>query len=157
MHDTQDLDPNPLTKKQYFVVSSMLFALFFGAGNLIFPIHLGQLAGAQWVTAGLGFLVTAVLLPLLSVLAISMTHSQGVYDVGAPLGRYFALAFMVLIHLTIGPLFGTPRTATVPFTVGFQPMLPSSWSHIGLLLFSPLFFGTAFLISYKQRSEEHTF
>ena len=150
MHDTQDLDPNPLTKKQYFVVSSMLFALFFGAGNLIFPIHLGQLAGAQWVTAGLGFLVTAVLLPLLSVLAISMTHSQGVYDVGAPLGRYFALAFMVLIHLTIGPLFGTPRTATVPFTVGFQPMLPSSWSHIGLLLFSALFFGTAFLISYKQ-------
>src|SRR5699024_3686792 len=79
-----------------------------------------------------------------------MTHSQGVYDVGAPLGRYFALAFMVLIHLTIGPLFGTPRTATDPFTVGFQPMLPSSWSHIGLLLFSPLFFGTAFLISYKQ-------
>jgi branched-chain amino acid uptake carrier len=150
MHDTQDLKQNPLTKKQYFVVSSMLFALFFGAGNLIFPIHLGQLAGGHWVTAGLGFLVTAVLLPLLSVLAISVTHSQGVYDIGAPLGRYFALTFMVLIHLTIGPLFGTPRTATVPFTVGIQPMLPSSWAHIGLLLFSAAFFSIAFLISYNQ-------
>ena len=73
--------------------------------------------------------MTAVLLPLLSVLAISVTHSEGVYDVGKPLGPVFALTFMVLIHATIGPLFGTPRTATVPFTVGVQPLLPSSMAQ----------------------------
>ncbi len=150
MKDLQDLNPNPLTKKEYFVVSSMLFALFFGAGNLIFPIHLGQLAGSHWVLATVGFLVTAVLLPLLSVLAISVTRSEGVYDVGKPLGPVFALIFMVMIHLTIGPLFGTPRTATVPFTVGVQPMLPASWAHVGLFVFSVLFFGAAFLVSYRQ-------
>lgn len=44
-----------LTKKDYFVVSSLLFALFFGAGNLIFPLHLGQLAGHNWLPATLGF------------------------------------------------------------------------------------------------------
>lgn len=76
------LEERKLTKRDYFVVSSMLFGLFFGAGNLIFPLHLGQLAGQNWVPAALGFLVTGVLLPLLSVLAISITRSEGVYDVG---------------------------------------------------------------------------
>ena len=106
-------DYSKLTLKDYFVVSSMLFALFFGAGNLIFPLHLGQMAGHNWLLAAGGFLVTGVLLPLLSVLAIAVTKSKGVYDVGLPLGAGFALVFMVLIHATIGPLFGTPRTATV--------------------------------------------
>lgn len=146
----QNLEEKSLSKRDYFVVSSLLFGLFFGAGNLIFPLHLGQLAGAHWGTAALGFLVTAVVLPLLSVLAISVTHSEGVYDIGKPLGPAFALAFMVLIHATIGPLFGTPRTATIPFSVGIQPLLPSQWTHAGLLIFSALFFGAAFLFSYKE-------
>ncbi len=146
----EDLNKKPLSVKQYLVVSSLLFALFFGAGNLIFPLHLGQLAGAHWFTAMLGFLCTGVVLPLLSVLAISVTRSKGVYDVGVPLGSTFALVFMVLIHATIGPLFGTPRTATVPFAVGVQPLLPSNFVHYGLLVFSFLFFLAAFLLSYKE-------
>ncbi|KOY71938.1 branched-chain amino acid transport protein [Apilactobacillus kunkeei DSM 12361 = ATCC 700308] len=148
----EDLNKKPLSFKQYLVVSSLLFALFFGAGNLIFPLHLGQLAGAHWFTAMLGFLCTGVVLPLLSVLAISVTRSKGVYDIGTPLGSTFALVFMVLIHATIGPLFGTPRTATVPFAVGVQPLLPSNFVHYGLLVFSFLFFLAAFLLSYKESS-----
>ena len=66
-----DLTSPKLTKRQYFVVASLLFGLFFGAGNLIFPLHLGQLAGSHWVGAAAGFLVTGVLLPLLSVMAPS--------------------------------------------------------------------------------------
>lgn len=147
-----DLNPQPLTWKDYLVVSSLLFGLFFGAGNLIFPLHLGQLAGAHWLTAMIGFLVTAVLLPLLSVLAVSITRSQGVYDIGRPLGPAFALVFMVLIHATIGPLFGTPRTATVSFTVGVAPLLPANWAHGGLLVFSAIFFLLAFIISYQESS-----
>ncbi|TMT01295.1 branched-chain amino acid transport system II carrier protein [Apilactobacillus kunkeei] len=148
----EDLNKKPLSFKQYLVVSSLLFALFFGAGNLIFPLHLGQLAGSHWFTAMLGFLCTGVALPLLSVLAISVTRSKGVYDIGTPLGSTFALVFMVLIHATIGPLFGTPRTATVPFAVGIQPLLPSNFVHYGLLVFSFLFFLAAFLLSYKESS-----
>ncbi|KRN21444.1 branched-chain amino acid transport protein [Lacticaseibacillus camelliae DSM 22697 = JCM 13995] len=139
-----------LKTRDYVVVASMLFGLFFGAGNLIFPLHLGQLAGANWLPAALGFLVTAVVLPLLSVLAISATHAKGVYDVGLPLGKWFALAFMILIHATIGPLFGTPRTATVAFTTGVAPMLPKAAAQGGLLVFSALFFVAAFLLSYKE-------
>lgn len=80
-----------LTKRDYVTLSSMIFALFFGAGNLIFPLHLGQLAGSHWGVAALGFLVTAVLLPLLSVLAVCVTKSKGVYDIGKPLGATFAV------------------------------------------------------------------
>lgn len=56
-----------------------------------FPLHLGQLAGANWGPAALGFLVTGVLLPL-SVLAVAVTRAEGVYDIGLPLGPAFALS-----------------------------------------------------------------
>ena len=85
------------------------------------------------------------------MLAIAATHAEGVYDIGRPLGRFFALAFMVLIHATIGPMFGTPRTATVSFTTGVLPMLPKAWAQVGLLVFSALFFAAAFFLSYKER------
>ncbi len=141
-----------LTWKDYLVVASLLFGLFFGAGNLIFPLHLGQLAGANWGTASVGFLITGVLLPLLSVLAVAITHADGVYDIGKPLGAGFAVVFMVLIHATIGPLFGTPRTATVSFTVGMAPFIPKNMQGTALLVFSALFFLAAFAFSYHQNN-----
>lgn len=145
-----DLASHKLTTKQYLVVSSLLFGLFFGAGNLIFPLHLGQLAGGHWVGATVGFLLTGVLLPLLSVMAIAVTRSEGVYDVGRPLGAGFALVFMVLIHATIGPLFGTPRTASVSFTVGVAPFVPKADQQVALLVFSAVFFALAFAFSYHE-------
>ncbi|BDR60567.1 branched-chain amino acid transport system II carrier protein [Lactobacillus xylocopicola] len=145
-----DENTKPLTWKQYLVIASLLFGLFFGAGNLIFPVHLGQLAGAKWLAATAGFLVTAVLLPLLAVLAISVSHAKGIYDIGRPLGRKFALAFMVLIHLTLGPLFATPRTASISFSVGLQPVLPAKLAQPCLLVFSAIFFILAFIISYQE-------
>ncbi len=140
-----------LTKKDYFVISSMLFALFFGAGNLIFPLHLGQMAGHNWFIATLGFLITGVVLPLLSILAIALTRADGVYDIGLPLGSAFAVTFMALIHATIGPFFGTPRTATVSFTVGVAPFVPKDHQQLALLIYSALFLGAAFWISYNEK------
>lgn len=147
-----DTKSEKLTWKGYLVVASLFFGLFFGAGNLIFPLHLGQLAGKNWLLAAVGFLVTGVLLPLLSVLAVSITRSEGVYDIGKPLGTGFAVAFMVLIHATIGPLFGTPRTATVSFTVGIAPFVPKNTEKTSLLIFSILFFVAAFAFSYHQNN-----
>ena len=147
-----DLTSPKLTKRQYFVVASLLFGLFFGAGNLIFPLHLGQLAGGHWVGAAAGFLVTGVLLPLLSVMAIAINRAEGVFDIGRPLGVVFALVFMALIHATIGPLFGTPRTATVSFTVGVAPSVPAQYQQVALLVFSAVFFGLAFAFSYRENS-----
>ncbi|MBP2057209.1 LIVCS family branched-chain amino acid:cation transporter [Lactobacillus colini] len=139
-----------LSLKKYLIVASLLFGLFFGAGNLIFPLHLGQLAGKNWLPAAVGFLITGVLLPLLSVLAVAITRANGVFDIGKPLGTGFALVFMVLIHATIGPLFGTPRTATVSFTVGVEPFISKNNQAIALFIFSALFFAAAFYFSYQE-------
>lgn len=79
-----------LTKRQYIILGSLLFGLFFGAGNLIFPIHLGQLSASNWGPATIGFLLTAIVLPLLSILAISLTRSSSAYDLALPAGRHFA-------------------------------------------------------------------
>ena len=96
---------NPkLTKRQYITLGSMLFGLFFGAGNLIFPIHLGQLAGGNWLPATLGFLLSAVLLPLLAILAISMTESDSMFHLARPVGRGFALFFLIATHASLGLL-----------------------------------------------------
>lgn len=146
----EQLTSKKLTAKQYLVVASLLFGLFFGAGNLIFPLHLGQLAGSHWVSAAVGFLVTGVALPLLSVLAVAVTRAEGVFDIGRPLGVGFALVFMVLIHFTIGPLFGTPRTATVSYTVGVAPFVPKADQTLALFLFSLVFFALAFAFAYRE-------
>ena len=74
------MENNRLTYKNYIVIGSLIFGMLFGAGNLIFPVHLGQLAGANWWQAALGFLTSGVLLPVLGLLAISITSSQGIYD-----------------------------------------------------------------------------
>lgn len=141
---------NQLTKKQYLILGSLLFGLFFGAGNLIFPIHLGQLSGDNWLAAAIGFLLSAILLPLLAILAISMTRSNSMYDLALPAGRKFALFFLILTHATLGLLVATPRTATVTFSMGIQPFLPKAWTQLGLLIFSLLFFAAAYLLAYNE-------
>ena len=146
----EQLTSKKLTTKQYLVVASLLFGLFFGAGNLIFPLHLGQLAGSHWVGAAVGFLVTGVALPLLSVLAVAVTRAEGGFDIGRPVGVGFALVFMVLIHFTIGPLFGTPRTATVSYTVGVAPFVLKADQTLALFLFSLVFFALAFAFAYRE-------
>ena len=66
-----------LSLKQRLLVAATLFGMFFGAGNLIFPVHLGQLAGHNLVPATVGFILTAVGIPILGVAAIGNTHSDG--------------------------------------------------------------------------------
>ncbi|MBP2058932.1 LIVCS family branched-chain amino acid:cation transporter [Lactobacillus colini] len=136
--------------KQYLIVASMIFALFFGAGNLIFPLYLGQLAGKNWLLAAIGFLTTGVALPLLALLAIAVTRSNGMYDLALPLGKKFALIFMTLIHLTIGPFFATPRTATVSYTVGVAPLLPREYRNLGLIIFTVVFFILVYVLAFNQ-------
>ncbi|MCT3114849.1 branched-chain amino acid transport system II carrier protein [Leuconostoc lactis] len=139
-----------LTWQQLVLIASLIFGMFFGAGNLIFPVQLGQLAGGNWLPATLGFLVTGTVVPFLAMLAVSVTHSRSVYDVAKPVGHWFGLAFLVAIHLTIGPFFGTPRTAATAFSMGVAPFLAPKDQGFGMLLFSGVFFGLAYYLTVKQ-------
>ena len=66
-----------LTRRQRILVATTLFGMFFGAGNLIFPVHLGQMAGSNVIPAIIGFIITAVGIPIFGVAAIGVTHADG--------------------------------------------------------------------------------
>lgn len=129
-----------LTKREYLYIGSMLFGLFFGAGNLIFPVFLGQNSGQNVWLANLGFLVTGIGLPLLGVVAIGLSQSKGVFELAGHVGRPYAYIFTILLYLTIGPFFALPRLATTSFQIGISPFLKDG-SHISaLIIFSIIFF-----------------
>lgn len=133
--------------RELVFIASMLFGLFFGAGNLIFPIYMGQLAGANLIKAVAGFLITGVGLPLLGVTAIGITRSEGLIGLSRKVGKGYSMFFTCALYLTIGPLFAIPRCATVPFEVGVQSLLGEKNSSIALAVFSVLFFAAVLLFS----------
>ncbi|CAM5359022.1 hypothetical protein LSPH24S_02743 [Lysinibacillus sphaericus] len=88
----------------YAVIGTMLFGLYFGAGNLIFPIQLGQLAGTNFWFALVGFLVTAIGLPFLGILAIGLSGSNGLRDLASRIHPLFGVIFSLALYLTIPAL-----------------------------------------------------
>lgn len=141
---------NNLSFKKIILIASLFFGMLFGAGNLIFPVHLGQLSGSNWMVAGAGFLSSAVILPLLALFALSISRSSGIYELAKPTGAIFASIFLILIHITIGPFAATPRTATVPYEIGFAPHLPANMYKTGLLIYTAIFFVIVFLLSVTE-------
>ena len=139
-----------LTLRQKILVAGTLFGMFFGAGNLIFPVHLGQMAGQNALPAIIGFIITAVGIPILGVAALGITHSDGLQTLSGKVGKGYGIFFTCLLYLTIGPLFAIPRCATVSFTTGITPLLGAdSPERLYLLLFSAVFF--AFVLFFSLR------
>ncbi|KML07436.1 branched-chain amino acid transport system II carrier protein [Rossellomorea marisflavi] len=128
-------------------IGLMLFALFFGAGNMIFPPFLGQQAGDHVWTAILGFLITGVGLPLLGVIAIAKSGGD-LQSLASRVHPVFGVAFTVILYLAIGPFFGIPRTGTVTYEISVLPFLPEGLtdSRMPMIIFSLIFFSlTAWL------------
>lgn len=123
------------------VIGLMLFALFFGAGNLIFPAMLGQSAGTNIWAANAGFLVTGVGLPLIGVLAFGFSGKDDLQSLASRVHPLFGIVFTTVLYLAIGPLFALPRAGSVAFEIGVKPFLTESLSFIPLLIFTIVFFG----------------
>lgn len=138
-----------LSFSSYVLVASMLFGLFFGAGNLIFPVHMGQEAGNLVLPATAGFLITAIGLPFLGVVAIGVSQSNGLFELASRVHPAFGYLMTILLYLTIGPLFAIPRTATVPFEIGIAPFLSGTNHTAALLCFSILFFAAVLIFSLQ--------
>lgn len=128
-----------LAKRNTLLVSFMLFSLFFGAGNLIFPPFLGQKAADMTIGAFLGFFITAVVLPVLGVVVVA--KFGGLDALARKVGSKFAVVFTILIYLSIGPGLGIPRAASVPFEMAVAPYLPEgSPFTLYMLAYSLVFF-----------------
>ena len=137
-----------LTFKEILIVASMLFGMFFGAGNLIFPVSMGQMAGNQIWAASAGFLITGVGLPLLGVAALGISRENGLLGLSSRVGKGYGLFFTSALYLTIGPFFAIPRCATVSYTVGIEQLLPGT-GRAPLAIFSLLFFGAVLFFSLR--------
>ncbi|WP_019339417.1 branched-chain amino acid transport system II carrier protein [Stutzerimonas stutzeri] len=122
----------------------MTFALFLGAGNIIFPPSAGLAAGQSLWSAALGFLLTGVGLPLLTVVALARVGG-GMDRLTAPLGRGAGTLLAVAVYLAIGPLFATPRTAVVSFEMGIAPF--SGNTAIPLFAYTVLFFSATLFLA----------
>ena len=138
-----------LKLNETIVIASMLFGMFFGAGNLIFPIHMGQLAGSNTVAAAIGFIITGVGLPLLAVASFGMSGTEDMLHLSSKISKGYGIFFTSLLTLSIGPFFAIPRCATTSFTVGIEPIVHSS-NKIALLLFSLAFFAIVLVFSLKE-------
>lgn len=136
-----------LSLKDYLYLGSMLFGLFFGAGNLIFPVHMGQEAGANVWPAIIGFLITGIGLPFLGIIAIGISGENGLFDLASRVHKGYGYFFTVALYLVIGPFFAMPRLAATSFEIGLTPFVSENQKTLFLAIFSILFFALSWWFS----------
>ena len=131
--------------KEIWMSGFALFALFFGAGNLILPPFLGVNSGNQWLMVVLGFIITAVFIPILGILAHAKVQGT-LYDLGKKVSPWFSSLYCVLIYL-IAVTIPAPRTASVTHEMAIDPFFGSSSLLTSTIYFILIFI---FVIKYKN-------
>ncbi|MDY3947569.1 MAG: branched-chain amino acid transport system II carrier protein [Ezakiella sp.] len=116
--------------KDTFVTGFAIFAMFLGAGNLIFPPHIGINAGNMFMTAMLGFLFTGIAMPMLGVVASAKTGGD-MLDFSQIVSKKFGLIFTSLVLICIGPLLAIPRTGATTYEIGVVPIFGElNWGEL---------------------------
>ncbi|CAG6038268.1 branched-chain amino acid transport system II carrier protein [Streptococcus pneumoniae] len=125
----------------------LLFGIFFGAGNLIFPPSLGALSGEHFLPAIAGFVFSGVGIAVLTLIIGTLNPKGYIYEISTKIAPWFATLYLSVLYLSIGPFFATPRTATTAYEVGISPLLSDANKGLGLIVFTVLYFAAAYLIS----------
>lgn len=116
------------------IIGFALFAMFFGAGNLIFPPFLGNSVGDQFLPALVGFLITGIGLPLLGIIACA--RIDGPFEkMAGRVGKTFAVVATIILILAIGPIIAIPRTASTTFEIGVSTLFPAATQGITTLIY----------------------
>lgn len=126
------------------VVGFALFAMFFGAGNVVFPPHLGMHAGEQWANGFLFYFIADIGLALVAMFAI--LHSGGADNITGRIGHAASNVLMCAVILCIGPMVAIPRTAATTLEMSVTPF----FSGMSPVVFSIIFFAVILLLSIKQ-------
>lgn len=126
--------------KDVLIIGAALFAMFFGAGNLIFPPAIGVMGADHWVLSLLGFFITGICLPVLGVLVVSKAGGS-INDLADKVGVKFSTILGTVIVLAIGPLLAIPRTGATVYEIGIKPMFSVNPLIVSIVYFSiTLFF-----------------
>ena len=128
-----------LTMRQILSLTLTLFAVFFGAGNMIFPPAMGQLAGENYLQALAGFILTDAGIALLGMIAVVLVGNK-IMDLGDLVSRRFSLLLSVMVYLLIGPLFALPRTGSVSYELAVRPYVPQQYAWLVSLAVTAVFF-----------------
>lgn len=131
-------------QKDILVIGFTLFAMFFGAGNLIFPPYLGVLSGTSWTVGFTGFIIADVGLALLAILASAKCDGD-INRVIVRSGKRLSLVLATAIMVCLGPLLAIPRTGATTFEMGMQPI----FNGFNPVVFSILFFGLTLVLTIK--------
>lgn len=123
-----------LTALQLLAVSFMLFAMFLGAGNIIFSPIVGQQAGSNAWVPMFGFLITGVGLVLLAIIALAMAGGR-VETLAERVHPRFSFYFCILLFLTLGPFYVIPRTTSVVYEISIRPNLSMVNMEANVILF----------------------
>lgn len=126
------------------VVGFALFAMFFGAGNVVFPPYLGMHAGEQWANGFLFYFIADIGLALVAMFAI--LHAGGADNITGRIGHAASNVLMCAVILCIGPMVAIPRTAATTLEMSVTPF----FSGMSPVVFSIIFFAVILLLSIKQ-------
>jgi len=132
-----------VNRRDLAAIGFMTFALFLGAGNLIYPPLMAQQAGENWLIAIVGFLLTAVGLPAFTLVVLGRLSSAD--KLTALLPKWMDRSFWFLVLTTLGPAFVLPRAVTVAYEMGVKPF----YSGNGLMVFSALFCALTLWLALK--------
>ncbi len=130
--------------KDAIVVGFALFAMFFGAGNLIFPTYLGLESGMSWFIGFIGFVLADVGLAILSIIAAAKCNGN-ISDIFGKAGKNLALILGAAIMICLGPLLAIPRTAATTYEMGIAPI----FNNFSPIVFSIIFFIITLILSIK--------
>ena len=135
-----------MKKKELLMIGLMVFSIFFGAGNLIFPPIIGKQAGTSVFTTMFFFSITAIIFPILGIVAVA--KSDGLRNLANRVDPIFSIIFTIAAYLAIGPALAMPRAGTLPFEIAISPYIPANVSK-GLILFiyTTVFFGVVYWLS----------
>jgi len=127
-------------KNDVFIFGLAIFAMFFGAGNLIFPPEIGVTTGGEWIVAAAGFSLTGICLPVCGLVAFS--RATDINKFADKVSDKFNTGYFTLLILAIGPMLGIPRTAATAYEMGIAPNL----GGLNPLVVSSVYFTIVYLL-----------
>ena len=132
--------------KDVLLTGFALFAMLFGAGNLIFPPMLGYETNSSWIPTMLEFTITGVGFPFLGILSVSIV-GNGIKDFANRVSPMFSTIFAIISILAIGPMLAIPRTGATAYEIAFlhNGMNNTIYKYIYLICY----FGIVILFSLR--------
>lgn len=137
-----------MKKTNIIALGFTTFSLFLGAGNVIFPAMIGQLAGHNTMMAGLGFILGDLGLTLLALTVIAFIGGPDKLLQDFP--QVFQKGFWTLLFIIIGPAFVIPRAAMVTYEIGFSPFVGKDQTIFYVYAFSFSFIAMLLTLNPKR-------